>query len=160
VTEAALADYPKTVVLTDGTHVVLRPVAAADRHAVAALRDLVPRGEGREAPFEAAAAVVLAVDGERVVGATLLERSAPDAAAVTVVLDPDYRGRRLGTWMLLDCVHLAAGLGLARLEAVADAGDDALLGALRRLDFFEERRGTSVSGLVLVKTLHAVWTNF
>ena len=153
-TEAARAEYPKTVVLTDGAHLVLRPMMPADREAVAAL--LLP--EGRGAPVDAAEAVVLACDGERVVAAALLERTAPDAAAVTVALDPAYRGRRLGTWMLLDCVHLAAGLGVVRLEAVARRGDDAHLAALRRLDFVEQR--AERSGLVLAKTLHAAWTDF
>jgi 6-phosphofructokinase 1 len=160
VTEAALADYPKTVVLKDGTHVLLRPMTATDREAVTALHDRLAPGEGRTARVETADAIVLACDAERVVAAALLERTAPDAAAVTVVLDPAYRGRRLGTWMLLDCVHLAAGLGLARLESVAPAGDEARLAALRRLDFVERPDGASASAVVFVKTLHATWTDF
>ena len=158
--EAALADYPKTVVLKDGAHLVLRPMTTADREAVAALRDRLPSGEGREAPFEAAEAMVLACDGKRVAAVALLERGTPDAGAVSVVLDPGYRNRRLGTWMLLDCVHLAAGLGIARLEAAARRGDDAYLAALRRLDFVEDRERASASQLVLVKTLHEAWSDF
>jgi len=157
VTEAALADYPKTVVLTDGTHVVLRPMTPADREAVAALPDGLPSGEGRRAPFEA---VVLACDGGRVAAVAILERGTPDAGAISVVLDPGYRNRRLGTWMLLDCVHLAAGLGLARLEAAVRRGDDAYLAALRRLDFVEDRERACESNVVLVKTLHAAWSDF
>jgi hypothetical protein len=62
--------------------------------------------------------------------------------------------------MLLDCVHLAAGLGYARLEAVARIDDADRLAALRRLDFVERRDGTSAPQLVLVKTLHASWPDF
>lgn len=151
-TEAALADYPKTVVLKDGTHLLLRPMTPSDRDAVTALR--ADPGSG------AADAVVVACAGECVVGVTVLERTASEAAAVTVVLDPGYRGRRLGTWMLLDCVHLAAGLGVTRLEAVARAGDDAYVGALLRLDFVADHARTSASRFVLVKTLHVAWTDF
>jgi hypothetical protein len=76
-----------------------------------------------------------------------------------VALAPAYRGRRLGTWMLLDCVHLATALGFARLEAVARRDDEAHLAALRRLDFVE-RRDEGAGALVLAKTLHAAWTDF
>jgi GNAT superfamily N-acetyltransferase len=156
VTEAAHADYPKTVVLKDGAHVVLRPMAAGDRDAVTALA----AEAGARAALDAADTVVLACAGDALAGATLLGRTAPDAATVAVVLAPAFAGRRLGTWMLLDAVHLAAALGLGRLEAVARASDAAHLAALRRLDFVEARPQAPAADVVLVKTLHAAWTDF
>jgi hypothetical protein len=154
VTEAARAEYPKTVVLKDGAHVVLRPMAADDRDAVVALMAWA------RAALDAADTVVLACADDALAGATLLRRTAPDAATVAVVLAPAFAGRRLGTWMLLDAVHLAAGLGLGRLEAVARAGDVAHLAALRRLDFVQARPQAPAADVVLVKTLHAAWTDF
>ena len=136
-TRAPLEDYPRTVVLKDGAHLVLRP-ATADA------LGFVPGGD---------AAVIVAVDGDRTAGATMLERRG-DVGTVRVRLADAYRGRRLGMWMLLDAVHLASAFGLARLEARGDAGDAAYRAALRRLDFVEDAPG------VLVKTLHASWPDF
>ena len=139
-TRAPLEDYPRTVVLKDGAHLVLRPATAADFAALG----LEPE------PY---AAAIVAVDGERVAGATVLGRRGDVGTLHVRVADP-YRGRRLGMWMLLDAVHLAAAFGLARLEARADAHAAAYRAALRRLDFVEDAPG------VLVKTLHASWPDF
>ena len=131
-TRAPLEDYPRTVVLKDGAHLVLRPA------------DPTPDPD---------AAVIVAVDGERVAGTTVLTRRG-DVGVIEVRVEEPYRGRRLGMWMLLDAVHLASAFGLARLEARAEAEAAAYRAALRRLDFVEDPPG------VLVKTLHASWPDF
>jgi GNAT superfamily N-acetyltransferase len=160
-----LAEYPKTVVLKDGLHLVLRPQAAGAPDAVAALSASWPAAE-RPLPEPAAGAeriTVVALDGERVAGAAVLGRQGGSGATVTVAVASGYRGRRLGTWLLLDAAHLAAGLGLERLVAVARAGDQAYLAALRRLDFFAadaDLAGPSADRVVLAKTLHGAWTDF
>ena len=147
-------DYPKTVVLTDGTHVVLRRRAPDDRARMDALLD-------RVVPFDAprgvapGVVVVVAVDGGRAAGALALDR---DEGTLQVVLDPDYRGRRLGTWMLLDAIHLAVDLGMARLAVRVAVGDDALRAALDRLDFQSGMVGGDGEA-VLTKTLHRGWTD-
>ncbi len=151
-----LADYPKTVVLTDGAHVVLRPLGAAEG---AALRVLLARAAA-ERLASSGDPVILAWDGERVVAAAALERRVPEVARLSVAIDPDYRGRRLGTWLLLDLVHLAAGLGVERLESALHPGDAAYLAALERLDFVVDAAHASPSGVVLVKRLHRAWTDF
>jgi len=157
VTDDALADYPKTVVLTDGAQLVLRPLGGAER---AALRALLARVAPAEGFAPDAELVILACDGERVVAAAALERGVPEVARLRVAIDPEYRGRRLGTWLVLDGVHLAAGLGVERLEAAAHPGEAAYLAALERLDFVVDRARTSPSSVVLVKSLHRGWTDF
>jgi RimJ/RimL family protein N-acetyltransferase len=97
--------------------------------------------------------VIVARDGERVAGAGVLRRR-NDIGVVDVLLAAAYRGRRLGTWILLDLVHLAGAVGLARLEAGVAADNDSYRAALRRLDFVEETART------LVKTLHPGWPDF
>ena len=92
--------------------------------------------------------------------AAALERGVPEVARLRVAIDPEYRGRRLGTWLVLDGVHLAAGLGVERLEAAAHPGEAAYLAALERLDFVVDRARTSPSSVVLVKSLHRGWTDF
>ena len=143
-------DYPKTVVLNDGAHVVLRAMVSGDAAAVAQLLEGEPAGRD---------AIVVAVEGERTAGVARLTIDG-DAGRVAVALDPAYRGRRLGTWMLLDAVHLASGLGVARLETSASAEDAERSAALRRLDFVVDPARSSASELVYVKTLHAAWPNF
>ena len=147
--DAALAEYPKTVVLKDGEHLVLRPMAPGDADRFAALLACLPVEERPES----AKPVVLAVEGGNAVGALLLERR-DTVGTVRVVLAPGYRGRRLGTWMLLDAIHLGAALGLARLVAPARPADDTLRTALRRLDFVEQPSGE------FVKILHVGWPDF
>jgi len=156
VSDDVLADYPKTVVLTDGAHVVLRPLGAAEG---AALRVLLARAAAERLP-SGGDPVILAWDGERVVAAAALERRVPEVARVSVAIDPEYRGRRLGTWLLLDLVHLAAGLGIERLESALRPGDAAYRAALERLDFVVDAAHASPSGVVLAKRLHRAWTDF
>ena len=150
--DAALAEYPKTVVLKDGAHLVLRPMAPGDDGRFAALLASLPLDEGG-AIAAGSEPVVLAFDGADAVGALVLERQ-DTVGTVRVLLAPGYRGRRLGTWMLLDAVHLGAGLGLARLVARPRPDDPAYGAALRRLDFVEQPSGESV------KILHAGWPDF
>ena len=185
---ASLAEYPKTIVLPDGAHLVLRPMAAADRPALRALLARLPDDERRRVPDPLAAVssasdpvpsdasgllVVLAVDGERVAAVAALERAANPGprhlAEVALVLDPACRGRRLGTWMLLDCVHLAGGLGVERLVASVAEGEHEYLAALHRLDFVEDASATGGrrapdgdvrTTRIMAKTLHRGWTDF
>jgi GNAT superfamily N-acetyltransferase len=152
-----LAEYPKTIVLKDGTHLVLRPRASGEHQALSTLLARVPPPDRYGAEIERAEPVVLAWDGERLAGAIGIARQRPDPE-LGLVLDPAYRGRRLGTWMLLDAVHLAAGLGCTCLVAPLGGGDETYRAALRRLDFTEDAAGKSAA--VLVKRLHAAWTDF
>ena len=150
-----LDDYPKTAVLTDGTHVTLRPGTADDRERMEALRARVGRFEALAEPPRRGV-VILAVDGERAVGVLSLDC---DDGTLRVALDPDHRGRRLGTWMLLDAVHLATDLGLRRLIARVAAEEIDLRAALDRLDFQSEMVGSD-GVTVLQKTLHRGWPDF
>lgn len=137
--------YPKTVVLTDGTHVVLRLATAAETAGGPA--DLV----------------VVAVDGEHVAGELRLRRGTDGSARVAVTLRPAWRGRRLGTWLLLDAVHAAERLGVARLGADVPDGEPELAAALVRLDFFDEGSagGAAPPGVRrMAKRLHRAWTDF
>ncbi len=184
-----LDEYPKTIVLADGTHLVLRPMTGVDEPALEALLARLPEEERARLP-EALAALarpraapsrdhsgrllaVLALDGEQVAAVAVLERDASPSrrhvAEIVLAIDPGRRGRRLGTWMLLDCVHVAAGLGVERVVAPVAADEHAYLAALRRLDFAEEapapdhRRGPAGrprAAVVMVKTLHRGWTDF
>lgn len=174
---AALGAYPKTVVLIDGAHLILRPVSSADAAAIAALErasascDAPPLDPDR-GPVRSA--TVVACDGERVVGTTTLAWVAEAMAGGRLAtlglrIDPAYAGRRLGTWMLLDVIHLAAALDVDLLMAQAPPEDQVYVAALRRLDFVEDaglrlrHRVPDVPAggrLVLTKAIHRAWTDF
>jgi GNAT superfamily N-acetyltransferase len=148
-TPGVMAEYPKTIVLTDGTHLVLRPAEVSDEPAVVAML-------GQQAAPRLLA--ILALEGERAAATLVLGEPAAGQAVLRLGISPAYRGRRLGTWMLLDAVHVAAGLGVERLLVEAPDNDPEYIGALRRLDFVEDGRcgGT----VVLTKTLHRGWPDF
>jgi hypothetical protein len=106
-----------------------------------------------------------------VADATLLRRQGAGArvASLAVRIDPTHRGRRLGTWMLLDCMHLAVALEIELLAAPVRHGDAPYLAALRRLDFVEDATlreqyrvpdGGALGLVVLVKSVHRQWTDF
>lgn len=149
-----LDEYPKTVVLNDGAHLVLRAAAPGDAAALARL------GPGATATDDGAVTVV-AVDDGGVAGMAALLRGAHAAERRLVLsLAPAYAGRRLGTWMLLDCIHLAIGLGAERLVARVAGGDEAFAAALARLDFVEVAGAEPGGVRLLAKTLHRAWTDF
>ena len=176
---AALGAYPKTVVLTDGTHLELRLALPGDAAAIAALARYGPPDLAGDLAGDPAATsdpgrtlTVVASDTARVVAeATLLRGQGGQArvASLAVRIDPGHQGRRLGTWMLLDCVHLAAALDLELLAAPARQGDAPYLAALRRLDFVDDATlreqyhvpdGRARGLVVLVKAVHRQWTDF
>ena len=158
-TAAGSAESPRMVVLAVGVHVVLRALDPSARGALAQRLAQVPEEERLAFDATSENSIVMAWDGERVAGAALLAQR-DGVGVVRVVLDAAYRRRRLGTWMLLDLVHLGAALGLVRLEARPGTDDADLLAALRRLDFVEEASRSSPATRVLVKTLHAGWPDF
>lgn len=172
---AALGAYPKTVVLTDGAHVELRLALPGDAPAIAALARHGPP-DLDDGPADARdagrALTVVASNNARVVAeATLLRGHGGQArvASLAVHIDPDHQSRRLGTWMLLDCVHLAAALNIELLAAPARREDAPYLAALRRLDFVDDATlreeyhvadGRARGLVVLVKAVHRNWTDF
>jgi GNAT superfamily N-acetyltransferase len=121
--------YPKTVVLRDGTHVELRGDADAGVIAVAAWHD------------------------GAVVGRMTLTPDAR-AARLEVTLATGFEGRRLGTWLVLEAIHVAAARGFERVTASAGA-DAAFADALARFDFHPGARAGHVE-----KRLHRGWPEF
>ena len=137
------ADYPKAIVLSDGRHLELRAASAGE---VATL----VRDEGACEPVLA----VGAWDGPQLAGVVRLVHTAPRIAEVRIALEAEYRGKRLGTWLLLDAVHAAATLDLDGLVAERPS-DPEHTAALRHLDFVATAGTTR-----LVKTLHRGWPRF
>lgn len=87
-----------------------------------------------------------------------------------ITVHPDYRKKRLGTWLLLDLIQLAMdkGLEILRMDVVAGIEDNAI-DAVARFDFFryatleryvKDSMGNLHDLVVMIKRLHQDWSDF
>jgi len=87
-----------------------------------------------------------------------------------IIVLPEYRQKRLGSWMLLDLIHLAMEKGLRELRADFVVGiEDAAIEAAYKLDFFKkailedfiiDSQGQLHNLLIMTKRLHKDWGDF
>jgi len=154
-----LKDYPKEVILKDGTGVTLRPLKDGDENALfemfrrLSVDDLWFLNHDVSDPGLIAdwinnldtnrvISIVALLEG-RIVGNAVLMMKRYGAKShigkVRISVDPGFRDRRLGTWMLLDLVNLSMAMGLQMLvmRLVQDR-DASLINGVRKLGFIEE----------------------
>jgi ribosomal protein S18 acetylase RimI-like enzyme len=154
-----LKDYPKEVILKDGTGVTLRPLKDGDEDALfkmfrrLSVDDLWFLNHDVSDPGMIAEwinnldpnrviSIVALMEG-RIVGNAVLMMKRYGAKShigkVRISVDPGFRDRRLGTWMLLDLVNLSMTMGLQMLvmRLVQDR-DASIINSVRKLDFIEE----------------------
>ena len=154
-----LKDYPKEVILKDGTGVTLRPLKDGDEDALfkmfrrLSIDDLWFLNHDVSDPEMIAEwinnldpnrviSIVALMEG-RIVGNAVLMMKRYGAKShigkVRISVDPGFRDRRLGTWMLLDLVNLSMTMGLQMLvmRLVQDR-DASLINGVRKLYFIEE----------------------
>lgn len=154
-----LKDYPKEVILKDGTGVTLRPLKDGDENVLfemfrrLSVDDLWFLNHDMSDPGLIAdwinnpdpnrvISIVALLEG-RVVGNAVLMMKRYGAKShigkVRISVDPGFRDRRLGTWMLLDLVNLSMAMGLQMLvmRLVQDR-DASLINGVRKLGFMEE----------------------
>jgi RimJ/RimL family protein N-acetyltransferase len=184
-----LEEYPKEAILKDGTRVTLRPLERGDAEQLVAFFQRIPEDDrwylrhdvsnpttvrqwALGVDYERVIPIVAIHEGQIIGDVTLHRRrygSTRHVGEVRIVIEPDYRTKRLGTWMLLDIVQLATGLGLEKLVAEVASNETAALKAIRRLDFVREamipefhkdRAGNERDLVVMVKNLAPRWTDF
>ncbi|MCB2189116.1 MAG: GNAT family N-acetyltransferase [Deltaproteobacteria bacterium] len=184
--------YPRPLILKNCCEVWLRPLdPAQDAGRVFDFFDRIPPTERwylendvsdptvvRHYLLEyhpARALPIIALDEqERIVGKATLNRYHKGARGhvgkIRVVVDPAYRGQRLGTYLLLDLIQLAVDLGLEMLVLEFIRGiEDKGIRAARHLDFFEQAvlpdyardpKGNRYDLVLMVKRLHRGWEDF
>jgi len=116
---------------------------------------------------------IVALCDEQIVGDATLHRhrhgSSAHVGEIRLVIDPAVRAKRLGTWMMLDLIQLATGLGLEKLIAEIASSEVAAIRALRHLDFVREAvipelhkdtQGNTYDLVIMVKNLAPAWTDF
>lgn len=182
-------DYPKEVILRDGTGVTLRPVEEADARALCRLFDRIPEHdrwfldedvrdpqvmenwmsmEERGKGFSIASIL----EG-RILGLATLHRthfgSKSHIGEIEISVDPEFRERHLATWMLLELINLAMSAELEILAMyLAENRDSALLGSLKRLgfnaeavlrNFLKDREGNLHNMVIMVKHMEIGLSN-
>jgi hypothetical protein len=185
----SLEDYPKDVILKDGSGVTLRPLCAADQALVNAMLERFSEDDnwflgemqntlgsidslikGMESGRALSIAAILE---ERIIAvATLVAR--PGGAKghigdVSISVDPDFREKHLATWMLLELINggLSMGLQILIMRLIKDR-DASLVRSMEKLEFLEEAvlrdyvkdmAGNLCDQVIMVKRLRRLWDN-
>lgn len=157
--EDLFRDYPKEVILKDGTGVSLRPLTRGDERALFEMfkrfseddlwflnhdvsdPELIAQWI-KDLDLNRVISIVALLEGHVIANAALMLKrygAKSHIGKVRISVDPGYRDKRLGTWMLLDLMNLSIAIGLEMLvmRLVQDR-DAAIINGIRKLDFAEE----------------------
>ena len=182
--------YPKECVLKECVEAVIRPLEPGDRPLLDAFYDRIPESDRWfmnydvmdtavmdtwfEAVDKGSICSILAFCNETVVGQGSLYLRGFGATShvgrFRIVVLPEYRQMRLGTWLLLDLIQLAMDQGLEMLRADLVAGvEDGAIEAVKKFDFFKfaelkdymkDIQGNRQDLVIMVKRLHKEWSDF
>ena len=180
--------YPKEVVLKNCTEVTIRPLEIKDEQALRefysqaseedrwfmrfdVMDPAVIRGwvEGKDGVFS-----IIAECGGHITAHARLHTHTfgcyQHQGRLRIIVLPEFRQKRLGSWMLLDLIHLAMDKGLRDLRADFVVGiEDAAIEAACKLDFFKKAvledfiidpHGQLHDLLIMTKHLHKDWGDF
>lgn len=185
-----LKGYPHEIILKDGTGVTLRCLRQGDEEALAEMfrhfsadelwflnddvtEPAVIRNWVRHLDPVRIVSIVACLEG-RIIGNAALMRKRFGAKShigkIRIMVDPAFRERRLGTWMLLDLINLGMSMGLKALviRLVPDR-DLMVIDGVRKLDFQEkavlkdyvlDRSGQAHDLLIMMKHLPSRWNPF
>jgi len=182
--------YPKELILKDGKEVILRTIADDDNEKLVRFYQTLGlefRWFLKEDPCSpevigkwfnnhklGKAFIILALCEDRIVGnAGLLLRpygGRKHVGRLRIIVAPDFTGRQLGTWMVLDLTKRAMEMGLEKIRADFVAGvEDSAIRAFRSMDFVREavigdyirdQNGNYHDYQIMVKNLHQEWSDF
>jgi len=185
-----LKDYPKEVLLKDGTGVTLRPLQEGDEHLLTKMfnrfseidkwfldpEEVEPElilNRVKSMDSERFISIVAVLEGQIIAHATLSRKqygAESHVGTIRISVDPSFREKRLGTWMLLDLINLAMAMDLETLvmQLIEDK-DSSVIRGVKKLDFTEEavlkdyvkdRKGNLHNLVIMVKRLHHGWDDF
>jgi ribosomal protein S18 acetylase RimI-like enzyme len=179
-----LEDYPKEVILKDGTGVTLRPLKKGDEDLLFKMFSRLSQDDRwfldhNVADFalienwvkttdpERAVSIVAVLGGQIIAHATLIRKyygAKSHIGNIRISVDPSFRGKHLATWMLLDLINLAMAIGLESLVMqLVEERDSSLIKSVKKLEFFEkatlkdyakDREGSPHNLVIMVKRLH------
>lgn len=183
-------DYPKETILKDGTGVTLRPLKPGDEDALFEMFKLFSEDElwflnhdvsdprlfedwVKSLDLNRVVSIVALLEGRIIANAALMVKdygAKSHIGKVRVAVDPSFREKRLGTWMLLDLVNVAMAIGLKTVVMrLVQEKDASVISAVRKLDFIEEavledyvldREGNPCNLVIMTKRLPTEWDQF
>ena len=188
--KVVMKDYPKEVILKNGSGVTLRPLKDGDEDALFGMfkrlseddlwflnRDVFGSGLVDDwvknlDPSRVVSLVAL-LKGRIIANAVLMMKTygaKSHIGKIRISVDPSFREKRLGTWMLLDLVNMAMSIRLKILvmRLVQDR-DSTVINGIRKLGFIEEavlkdyvldREGNPHNLIILIKHLPMEWGDF
>lgn len=147
--------FPKTIVLKDGTKVLLKAMTHTDGEGLHEFFARIPEEDRKFLKHDLSKKEVIdawlkdinygrvfpllaSVDGKIVGDATLHRRSSgwlKHVAEVRLAVDPTYRRKGLGSHMLEELILLAADVGVEKLVAEIVAEERAAVRAFQRFNF-------------------------
>lgn len=182
--------YPKEVVLKNKKEAIIRPLEKEDQSMLSAFYTAIPEKDRWYIRYDVTDPTVIkswvaAIDRGTVYSIVALAQdkvvahaslhlrefgSTQHVGRLRIMVLPEYRHQRLGTWMLLDLIQLAMDKGLHDLRADFVVGvEDAAIEAAYKLDFFKSAvlkeyvkspRGTRYDLQIMVKRLHRSYGDF
>ncbi len=182
--------YPKEIVLNDGKEAIIRPLEKGDKTLLQQFNSKIPDNDRWYMRYDVMNPEVMRewfdnIDRGNIFSIIALSENQIVAQAglhmrgfgctkhigrLRIMVAPDFRHKRLGTWMLLDLIHLAMDEGLRELRADFVVGiEDAAIESAHKLDFFEkavlkdyakDQQGNRHDMLIMIKRLHKDWGDF
>jgi L-amino acid N-acyltransferase YncA len=185
-----LKDYPKEVILKDGTGITLRPLADGDQDALFKMFHRFPKDElwflnedvndsklidqwVRSLNSKRVVSIIALLEGRVIANAVLMMKdygAKKHIGKIRIAVDPAMREKRLGTWMLLDLINMAVAIGLKILVMrLIEDRDIAVIQGVKKLDFVEQAifkdhvldmEENPHNLVILTKRLQARWDDF
>ena len=180
--------YPKEVVMKDGTDAIIRPLEEKDESALGEFYASLPSQDRWYMRYdvtdpatirswiidpEKTFSILANVDGAIVAHARLHMREAGcyhHMGRLRILVQPSFRSKRLGTWMLLDLIQFAMDKGLRELRAdFVMEHEQTAIDTAYKLDFFRKAileefiagpDGQRHDLMIMTKRLHRNWGDF
>lgn len=187
-----LENYPKEITGKNGAPILLRPVVRKDEQRLIEFFSRIPEEERwflrdnmddprvvhewiQNLDFDKILPLVAVRESDNTIIANVRLHRRPaeclrHIAHLRIMVEPEYRHQRLGTWMLLDAIRLAMSIGIEKLVAEFVEGvEQPAISAARKLDFVQQavlkeyvkdRQGRYRSLIIMVKPLFREWSDF
>jgi ribosomal protein S18 acetylase RimI-like enzyme len=182
--------YPKECILKDCEEVIIRPLTADDEAALNDFYSCIPEDDRWNLRYDTTKPEIIHSWIEKMTGGRVISIIAlcnnkivahgslrhrgfgitKHVGRFHIAVLPEYRNKRLGTWILLDIVQMAMDKGLELLRADLIVGmEDAAIEAARKLDFIkraelknyaQDPQGNRYDMIIMIKRLHKDWSDF
>jgi GNAT superfamily N-acetyltransferase len=182
--------YPKEIILKDGQDALIRPLSVIDEPALREFYLTIPEEDRWYMRYDVTDPSVirkwidtiekgfvystLAFINDRIVAHASLHLRGfgctRHVGRLRIMVLPEFRHKRLGTWMLLDLIRFAMDKGLTELRAdFVEGVEDGAIESAVKLDFFKaatlegyviDPQGKRHDMIIMIKHLHKDWGDF